>query len=169
MRYPQIMPNLPALKEGQERWVQHMVRRHGISPLATGMALNRRDFLKLAGINALAFGAALALKGSASAHGDGPKPIPGGIQPFGPGTMVYHLFLPGYPPAGSPDPAVNDLSVITDFNGHVGLAYVQGTGTRTDLTSGETTRNVFEVDLRFMQGAYISEDGTHHHGTFALV
>jgi len=169
MKSLQTMQGQPTRKVNRERWAQHMARRHGASLQSMQAALTRRDFLKLAGINALAFGAALAFRGSASAHGTGPKPIPGGIQPLGPGTTVYHVLLPGYPPAGSPDPAENDPSLITDFNGHVGLAFVQGMGTRTDLTSGATSRNVFEVDLRFMKGVYIGEDGRRHHGTFALI
>ncbi|HZD55233.1 MAG TPA: hypothetical protein VE136_00810 [Anaerolineales bacterium] len=169
MKHLQSIANPPNRESTRQRWSQHMVRRHGASPHSLGTALTRRDFLKLVGLNTLAFGAALAFKGRAFAHGSGPRPIPGGIQPFGPGTTIYHVLLPGYPPAGSPDPAENDPSVITDFNGHVGMAFVQGTGTRTDRTSGQTTRNVFEVDLRFMQGAYIGEDGNRHLGTFALI
>lgn len=169
MKYLQTIADHSASKSTQHRWAQHMVRRHGASPSSLGNTLTRREFLKLAGVNALAFGAALAFKGRVFAHGAGPRPIPGGIQPFGPGTTVYHVLLPGYPPLDSPDPAENDPSLITDFNGHVGIAFVQGTGTRTDLATGETSRNVFEVDLRFMQGAYIGEDGNRHHGTFVLV
>src|SRR5437870_6605069 len=36
-----------------------------------------------------------------------PRPIPGGIQPFGPGTEVYHVFLP--------QPG-KEQSSITDFD-----------------------------------------------------
>src|SRR3990172_10873367 len=113
-----------------------MERWHGGAPLPGQAALSRREFIKLAGINALALGAALYFPRRASAHGSGPNPIPGGIQPFGPGTTVYHVLLPGYPPFGSPNPAENDPSLVTDFNGHVGLAYVQGMGTRTDKSTG---------------------------------
>ena len=145
-----------------------MERWHGGAPLPGQAALSRREFIKLAGINALALGAALYFPRRASAHGSGPNPIPGGIQPFSPGTTVYHVLLPGYPPFGSPNPAENDPSLITDFNGHVGLAYVQGMGTRTDKSTGVISRNVFEVDLRFMKGEFVGEDGQRHHGTFVL-
>ncbi len=158
----------PDQQKSQQQWIRHMVRRHGVAPQSVSATLTRREFLKLVGINALALGVTLSFPRRASAHGSGPNPIPGGIQPFGPGTTVYHVLLPGYPPFGSPNPAENDLSLITDFNGHVGLAYVQGMGTRTDKTNGATTRNVFEVDLRFMKGEYVGEDGQHHHGTFVL-
>ena len=46
-----------------------------------------------------------------------PRHIPGGIQPFGPGTEVFHVFPPG---AGEP-------STITDFNGFAGVAHITGT------------------------------------------
>jgi hypothetical protein len=159
----------PDQQKSQQQWIQHMVRWHGVAPQSALAPLTRREFLKLAGINALALGAALSFPHGVSAHGAGPKPIPGGIQPFGPGTTVYHVLLPGYPPFGSPNPAENDPSLITDFNGHVGLAYVQGMGTRTDKTTGATSRNVFEVDLRFMKGEYVGEDDRRHHGAFVLI
>lgn len=147
MKYLQTIADHFDRESSPHSWVQHMVRRHSTSPRPRGINLTRREFLKLAGVNAVAFGAALAFKDRVYAHGAGPRPIPGGIQPFGPGTTVYHVMLPGYPPLGRPDPAENDPSLITDFNGHAGIAYVQGTGTRTDLTTGEISRKVFEVDL----------------------
>ena len=95
----------------------------------------------------------------------GPNPIPGVL----PEIPFIHVRLPGYPPLGSPDPARNDPSTITDFNGHVGLAYVRGTGTRTDKATGATARLPFEVDLRFMKGEFIAANGRHRHGAFALI
>jgi hypothetical protein len=96
----------------------------------------------------------------------GPNPIPGTL----PQIPFIHIRLPGYPPLGSPDPATNDPSTITDFNGHVGLSYVRGTGTRTDKATGATTSGLpFETDLRFMRGEFVSSDGRRRHGTFALI
>lgn len=63
----------------------------------------------------------------------GPNPIPQ-VDP----TVPIHIQLPGYPPFGSPDPATNDSSTITDFNGHIGLTYVRGMGLRTDKATGAT-------------------------------
>ena len=94
-----------------------------------------------------------------------PNPIPQVLDP----AVPIHIQLPGYPPAGSPDPAHNDASTITDFNGHVGLAYVRGTGTRTDKATGSTATLPFEVDLRFMKGEFVATDGRRRHGAFALI
>jgi hypothetical protein len=126
--------------------------------------LSRRQFVKAS------IGSAALLAGSsayAKLLGQGstlPNPIPGGLDvpPF------IHILLPGYPGFGL-DPATNDPSTINDFNGHVGLTYVRGMGTRTDLATGATARLPFEVDLRFMKGEYVGSDGRRHHGAFALV
>jgi hypothetical protein len=109
--------------------------------------------------------------GLSSARGDecpAPRHIPSGLEFLGDGTF-YHVFAPGYPPPGSNPPETNDPSVITDFNGNIGLAYVQGMGTHTDKTTGDVSTLPFEVDLRFMKGEYIGQDGRHHHGAIALV
>src|SRR5262249_2792781 len=58
-----------------------------------------------------------------------------------------------------------DPSVITDFNGFVGVADVQGTGTATN-PDGSTEKLLFDTDMRFMSGAYIGQDGAVHKGTF---
>lgn len=87
-----------------------------------------------------------------------PKPIPGGIQPFGPGTEVFHVF--------PPEPG-NELSTITDFNGFIAAAHITGTGTGTG-TLGGVPSLVFDADTRFMQGEYIGVDGRHHQGTFGF-
>jgi hypothetical protein len=66
-------------------------------------------------------------------------------------------------------PADADPSTITDFNGQVGYAIIDGTGTRTDLATSTVTQNPFEVDLRFMKGEFVAADGRHCHGAFALI
>ncbi|HEU0304972.1 MAG TPA: hypothetical protein VFR32_10385 [Gaiellaceae bacterium] len=94
-----------------------------------------------------------------------PNPIPQVLDP----AVPIHVQLPGYPPFGSPDPATNDASTITDFNGQVGLTYVRGTGLRTNKATGTTENLPFEVDLRFMKGEFVAADGRRRHGTFALI
>ena len=91
-----------------------------------------------------------------------PKPIPGGIQPFGPGTEVFHInpLMLG----SSPD---IELSTITDFNGMMGAAEIVGKGTAT--TSGIKSTLFFDADMRFMSGVYIGVDGKPHNGAFALI
>ena len=61
-----------------------------------------------------------------------------------------------------------DPSSITDFNGFVGVADVQGTGTATD-SNGNTETLLFDTDMRFMQGAYVGQDGAVHKGAFGFV
>jgi len=116
--------------------------------------LSRRQFI---GASAAATGAVMTagIWMPALAAGSDPRPIPGGIQPFGPGTEVFHVFLPG--------PGVEPSS-ITDFKGTVGVCAVQGTGTSTDGRSW-----LYDTDVRFMQGTFIGKDGHRHRGTFGFV
>jgi hypothetical protein len=94
-----------------------------------------------------------------------PQPLPHTLDPDGPGPLPpLHLLLPGLV-----HPADADPSAITDFNGHVGYAVIDGTGLRTDRRTGAVTTNPFEVDLRFMKGEFVSADGRHCHGAFALI
>ena len=132
-----------------------------VRPLEPGHrhAPSRRQFLAAgAGLGVAGFigaqvaGATPAL--AASRAGD-PRPIPGGIQPLGPGTEVFHVFPPG---AGEPN-------TITDFNGFVGVAHIQGTGTDTAGTPGLT----FDIDNRFITGEYIALDGRHSNATFGFL
>jgi hypothetical protein len=125
--------------------------------------LSRRQFLgTAAGATGIVLGSGLWMPGQALAWGDGaaPRHIPGGIQPFGPGTEVFHVFLPG---------EGNEPSTITDFHGSIGIAMVDGTGTGTDTSTGATTPLTFDTDMRFMQGVYIGVDGEKHKGTFGLI
>jgi hypothetical protein len=57
-----------------------------------------------------------------------PKPIPGGFSEFG---HFYHQRYPNEDTVHTEDP-----STITDFNGHIGLAYITGMGTHTDKITG---------------------------------
>ena len=90
-----------------------------------------------------------------------PKPIPGGFpNPFVPGETI-HFFLPAFG---------IEPSLITDFNGFVGVANAKGTGTGTDNTTGISTPGLpFDSDVRFMTGVYVGRDGKTHQGTFIFV
>src|SRR5260370_1101313 len=69
-----------------------------------GRTLSRRQLMRsAAGVTGLGLGLPQIGRG---ADAD-PKPIPGGIQPFGPGTEIFHVILPG---------PGNDPSKITDLN-----------------------------------------------------
>ena len=91
-----------------------------------------------------------------------PLPIPGGLT-FG-SPQVFHVHAPGFEPIDA------EPITITDFDGVVGLAYISGTCTRTNLATNETTSLWFvSNDMRFMQGKYRAANGTVHKGTFAFI
>jgi hypothetical protein len=94
----------------------------------------------------------LAAKPTSSA----PKPTANIADLFG---TKFHLtfFGPGIDP-----------SSIGDFNGFVGVADVQGTGTATN-PDGSTETLLFDTDMRFMSGVYVGLDGAVHKGTFGFV
>jgi hypothetical protein len=73
--------------------------------------------------------------------------------------LTFHLTIPG--------PGI-DPSSIYDFNGFVGAAHNQGTGTGTN-PDGSTETLLFDTDQRFMTGVYVGADGAVHQGTFGFV
>jgi hypothetical protein len=141
----------------------HPINPRGHAHFAQRAALSRRGFLGMtAAASGLLFGglaappvAEAARKGSST-----PKPIPGGVQPLGPGTEIFHINLPA--PGFEP-------STITDFNGVVGVANVGGKGTQTDTNMNTSKRLAFDVDVRFMRGVYVGEDGRVHRNAFVFV
>src|SRR5216117_2963139 len=82
-------------------------------------AMSRGVMLKTA---AAGVGATMVLPALAKGASNStlPKHIPGGVQPFGPGTQVFHVFLPG--PDAEP-------ATIFNFRGDVGVAALNGMGT----------------------------------------
>ena len=106
--------------------------------------------------------AGLGLLDAASAFGAGPtdpQPIPGGFTAGFAGVVPsgakYHVFLPE---------VGNELSTITDFNGVVGAAEIQGSAKGSDGTTYS-----FDADMRFMQGLYVGMDGRLRRGSFGFV
>lgn len=83
---------------------------------------------------------------------------------MGGGLPDIHVQLPGVLNGVDADP-----STITDFNGHLGYAVVDGMGVRTELATGEQATRPWEVDLRFMKGEFVTAGGRHCHGAFALI
>ncbi len=62
-------------------------------------------------------------------------------------------------------PAVGfEMSTITDFNGVVGAAEIQGAAKGSDGTTYS-----FDADMRFMQGLYVGTDGRLRRGSFGFV
>jgi hypothetical protein len=87
-----------------------------------------------------------------------PQPIPGG---FG----VDFSLLPSDPFIHVLPPAVGlEMSTITDFNGVVAAAEVQGTAHGTDGSSFW-----FDADMRFMRGVYIDVVGRRREHAFGFV
>jgi hypothetical protein len=95
-----------------------------------------------------------------------PVPIPSGS----PTTPGFHVFGPNFPDPAAADPVDAEPSTITNFNGSIGLAYISGMVTRTDLRTGERQYVPFlDSDMRFMTGLFRGVDGQEHPGTFSLV
>jgi len=113
-----------------------------------------------AGATGAVLASGLWMPGLALADNAAPRPIPGGIRPFGPGTELFHIFpiAPGV-----------ELSTSTDFHDASGGAEVQGKGTATNTDTGATSSLSFDVDMRFMQGVYVGMDGEKHRGTFSFI
>jgi hypothetical protein len=65
-----------------------------------------------------------------------PVPIPGGGQA---GGQIFHVFGPGL----NDNPPDQEPATITDFNGFIGLAYLNGMVTQTNEQTGETQRLPF--------------------------
>jgi hypothetical protein len=128
-----------------------------------GNRLTRRGFLgSTAGATGALLGAGLLGPAAALAgnpHTDNaPNPTSTKFTPI-PGGPTFSLtfFGPGIDP-----------SSITDFNGFVGVAQVQGTGTGTNH-DGSTETLVYDTDMRFMTGTYVGKDGQVYRGTFGFV
>ena len=57
-----------------------------------------------------------------------------------------------------------EMSTITDFDGVVGAAEIQGTA--RDSAGGTYW---FDADMRFMKGRYVDLEGRRRHGSFGFV
>ena len=94
------------------------------------------------------------------------------------GIGGFRFFFPG-PVDGSaaatdPEPAAahaagRDPSLIFNFDGVIGQADLNLTGTGTDTTTGASTPYSFHTDMRFMAGRFVGTDGRLHHGAFAFI
>jgi hypothetical protein len=113
----------------------------------------------LVGVGAAAAGAALLRPAAALANphiDDSPNPTTNKFEVNGL-TFSLTSFGPGVDP-----------SSITDFNGFVGVADVQGTGTAHN-PDGSTETLLYDTDMRFMTGTYVGKDGQNYKGTFGFV
>ena len=106
------------------------------------------------------------------------QPIPHVNQGPPSGFGAFHFFFPGridgQPAATDPEPqtahaAGRDPSTIFDFDGVVGLADLNLTGTGTDTTTGVSAVYGFHTDMRFMSGRFVGTDGRVHRRTLAFI
>lgn len=100
-----------------------------------------------------------------------PEPIPGGL-PVGlpPPYDLIHLFLPGpttttLPFSGSQLQGLDvEPTTLTDFKGRTAMAYLTGA-----VTGSDGVERGLEVDLRVSKGEYVTADGSHERGAFAMI
>jgi hypothetical protein len=94
------------------------------------------------------------------------------------GFGAFHFFFParvdGVHAATDPEPdaahaAGRDPSLIFDFDGVIGEADLNLTGTGTDTTTGVSAVYGFHTDMRFMKGRFVGTDGRVHRGAFAFI
>jgi len=126
--------------------------------------VSRRDILlKSAGAFGLLLGAEL-IPGCGSAGDPTAKDIAARSSPLdddGSGTPVPILQVSGIA-LGS------EVSAISNFDGLVGAASVDGTGVGHS-PGGSDEQLLFDTDMRFMQGTFVGTDGNRHQGTFGFV
>ena len=85
----------------------------------------------------------------------------GDIVPIPGGTIIpgFHVNAPPHDP-----------SSVFNFQGNVGLAFINGQVTETNLKTGSTRILPFlDADMRFMQGKVQGRDGHVRDGTFAFI
>jgi len=127
-------------------------------PLPHGR-LSRRRFVGATAGFVVGAGLTGAAQGGNPHTDAAPKPIPGGVSPFG---VLIHHFPIG--PNGTPLANITDPSQITDFNGFVGLNRVRGVGAGTGLAAA-----TFQADMGFMVGEYVAVDGKHYNASFGFI
>jgi hypothetical protein len=151
---PDLLSRSPvSRRHGHAHFWQRALSRRQVVRTATGLAI--------AGLGVGGAGRVLAQDGSVAP----PKPIPGGLD-FGTGLLHVYLNEPGQEP-----------STITDFLGLVGINHLRTEGTVTtgggngglNPPTATGDRLSVDVDMRFMQGTYVGEDGQTHQGTFGFV
>ena len=109
----------------------------------------------------LTVGARSSLTAPADPPGDQtPVPIPGFEIIPGFEDIEVHAFFPGF----LGEDIDNEPCALTNFRGFTALAYHAGTALGND-----SVEYPFFTDMRVFQGEYVSVDGTHHRGTFALI
>ena len=128
------------------------------------LPVSRRQFARTAAGSAFAaaVGSGLWSPSLVEAASFAPVPIAGGTPALG---GAYHVFGPA-----AFDPIDAEPATISNLNAKVGLAYVSGMVTQTNVKTGDVARLPFvDSDMRFMQGVFRGTDGKVHQGAFAFV
>jgi len=125
------------------------------------VGVSRRTFFGATAGVALAAGLSrtIVAQGGNPHRDASPRPIAGGVSPFG--VFIHHfpIAAPGTPLANISDP-----SQITDFNGFVGLNRIRGVGAGTGFPSLS-----YQADMGFMVGEYVAIDGKHYNASFGFI
>lgn len=105
-----------------------------------------------------------------------PDPIPHIFIPPPAPCARAHFYFPG-PVEGTASPTDptgvqpggRDPSTIFNFDGVLGVADLDLTGTGTDTTTGASAPYGFHTDMRFFMGKFVGTDGQVHQGAFAFI
>lgn len=135
--------------------------RGDILERAVTAGMSRAQFLRRGAAATVALGAARGIfgaRGASAATPADPKPIPGGFdESFNivPSGAFIHVLPPiiGF-----------EMATITDFDGVIAAAEIQGTAQGTD-----GTQYTFDTDMRFMKGRYVGMDGKLYQGSFGFI
>jgi hypothetical protein len=122
--------------------------------------ISRAQFLRR---SAVAAGAVAGIglfraRGAAAANPAEPRPIPGGFDEnfnIVPSDPFIHVLPPtiGF-----------EMATITDFDGVIAAAEIQGTAQGSD-----GTEYTFDTDMRFMRGRYVGTDGQVRSASFGFI
>ena len=126
--------------------------------VAAGMS--RGQFLRRGAVvvGAVAGYGLLRARGAFAGSPFDPSPIPGGFdENFN--IVPIDPFIHVLPPAIG-----FEMATITDFDGVIAAAEIQGTAQGTD-----DTQYTFDTDMRFMKGRYRGMDGQLRTGSFGFV
>lgn len=141
-------------------WMHGPHRRNASTNRGTPGVSRRQFFGTTAGL-ALGTGRSTTLgaQGGNPHSNASPRPIPGGVSPFG--ILIHHFPIAA---PGTPLAHINEPSQIRDFNGFVGLNRIRGVGSGTGLASP-----TYQADMGFMVGEYVAMDGKHYNASFGFI
>jgi len=127
---------------------------------AVAATMSRAQFFRRSAVaaGAVAGLGLLRTRGAAAATPADPSPIPGGFDEnfnIVPSDPFIHVLPPtiGF-----------EMATITDFDGVIAAAEIQGTAQGSD-----GTQYTFDTDMRFMHGRYVGLDGLIRTASFGFI